>query len=80
MSTADSTKPRLAADALNSLDLKCALVGAGVRYPQAVYNTVADWARLEPPSNPYAYNCLILSGEVVNKLKKQFLSMMGTGW
>ncbi len=59
-----SHKPRLAADALHSLDLKCALVGAGVRYPQEVYDAVADWARLEPPSNPYACNCLILPGEV----------------
>jgi hypothetical protein len=40
------------------------LVGAGVRYPQEVYDAVADWARLEPPSNPYACNCLILPGEV----------------
>jgi len=51
-------------EALWSLDLKCALVGAGVRYPQEVYDAVADWARIEPPSNPYACNCLILPGEV----------------
>jgi Radical SAM superfamily len=54
----------LASDSLNSLDIKCALVGAGVRYPKEVYDAVAGWARLEPPSNPYACNCLILPGEV----------------
>jgi hypothetical protein len=51
-------------DAIQSLDLKCALVGSGVRYPQEVYDAVAHWARLEPPSNPYACNCMILPGEV----------------
>jgi hypothetical protein len=54
----------VALDSLRSLDLKCALVGAGVRYPQEVYDAVADWARLEPPSNSYACNCLILPGDV----------------
>ncbi len=64
---ANPPKPTIgksATDALSSLDLKCALVGAGVRYPQEVYDAVADWARLDPPSNPYACNCLILPGEV----------------
>jgi hypothetical protein len=51
-------------DSLSSLDLKCALVSSGVRYPQEVYDAVSGWARLEPPSNPYACNCLILPGEV----------------
>jgi hypothetical protein len=50
--------------AVDSLDLKCLLIGSGLRYPDRVYNAVADWARLEPPSNPYACNCLILPGEV----------------
>src|SRR5262245_30692417 len=59
-----SREPVLRSDALNSLDLKCALVGAGVRYPQEVYDAVSGWARLEPPSNSYACNCLILPGEV----------------
>src|SRR5215831_3735565 len=54
----------LGPDFLDSLDLKCALVGSGVRYPQEVYDAVSGWARLEPPSNPYACNCLILPGEV----------------
>jgi hypothetical protein len=62
--TTSSNEPHLAVATLNSLDLKCALVGAGVRYPQEVYDAVADWARLEPPSNPCACNCLILPGEV----------------
>lgn len=53
-----------AAEALQSLDLKCALIGEGVQYPQEVYDTVAEWARLEPPTNPYACNCLILPGEI----------------
>jgi hypothetical protein len=57
-------EPVLDSDALNSLDLKCALVGTGVRYPQEVYDAVSGWARLEPPSNPYACNCLILPGEI----------------
>jgi hypothetical protein len=60
--TSDETV--ISSDALSSLDLKCALVGAGVRYPQEVYDAVSGWARLEPPSNPYACNCLILPGEV----------------
>jgi hypothetical protein len=51
-------------EALNSLDLKCALIGAGVRYPQEIYDAVSAWARLEPPSNAFACNCLILPGEV----------------
>jgi hypothetical protein len=62
--TTSSNNPQFAADALKSLDLKCSLVGAGVRYPKDVYDAVAGWARLEPPSNPYACNCLILPGEV----------------
>ncbi len=49
---------------LESLDLKCALLGAGVRYPDHVYAAVSGHARLEPPSNPFACNCLILPGEV----------------
>lgn len=49
---------------LESLDLKCALLGAGVRYPDHVHAAVAGRVRLEPPSNPFACNCLILPGEV----------------
>lgn len=52
------------ATVLESLDLKCALLGSGVRYPARVYDAVAGRARLEPPSNPFACNCLILPGEV----------------
>jgi hypothetical protein len=47
-----------------SLDLKAVLVSAGIRYPREVYDAVSGWARLEPPENPYACNCLILPGEV----------------
>jgi hypothetical protein len=57
-------QPGATSEVLNSLDLKCALVGAGVRYPKEVYDAVAGWARLEPPSNAYACNCLILPGDV----------------
>jgi hypothetical protein len=57
------------ADPLAALDLKCALIGSGVRYPQEVYDAVAEWARLEPPSNPYACNCLILPGEIAVHLQ-----------
>ncbi|MBL7645613.1 MAG: radical SAM protein [Candidatus Hydrogenedentes bacterium] len=52
------------ATVLESLDLKCALLGSGVRYPARVYDAVAGRARLEPPNNPFACNCLILPGEV----------------
>jgi len=51
-------------DTLDSLDLKSVLIGTGVRYPRAVYDAVADRARLEPPENPYACNCFILPGDV----------------
>ncbi|MGO9112754.1 MAG: radical SAM protein [Thermoguttaceae bacterium] len=49
---------------VDSLDLKCLLIGTGMRYPARVYEAVADRARLEPPSNPYACNCIILPGDV----------------
>jgi hypothetical protein len=49
---------------VDALDLKCLLIGTGMRYPARVYAAVADRARLEPPSNPYACNCIILPGEV----------------
>ena len=49
---------------VDSLDLKCLLIGTGMRYPARVHEAVADRARLEPPSNPYACNCIILPGEV----------------
>lgn len=48
----------------DSLDLKCLLIGTGMRYPARVHEAVAERARLEPPSNPYACNCVILPGEV----------------
>ncbi len=49
---------------VDSLDLKCLLIGMGMRYPARVHAAVADRARLEPPSNPYACNCIILPSEV----------------
>ena len=48
----------------DSLDLKCLLIGTGMQYPARVHEMVAGRARLEPPSNPYACNCIILPGEV----------------
>ena len=54
----------LAGQAVDSLDLKCLLLGAGMGYPARVYDAVAGRARLAPPSNPYACNCVILPGEV----------------
>ena len=54
----------LEGQAIDSLDLKCLLIGAGMRYPARVHGAVAGRARLEPPSNSYACNCLILPGEV----------------
>jgi hypothetical protein len=74
-----SNRAQLPAGPLTSLDLKCSLVGAGVRYPQAVYDAVAGWARLEPPSNPYACNCLILPGEVAVHLHANENSRFGLG-
>ncbi|MBX3177914.1 MAG: radical SAM protein [Candidatus Hydrogenedentes bacterium] len=50
--------------ALDALDLKVALIQGGVQYPERVYEAVAGRARLAPPSNPFACNCLILPGEV----------------
>lgn len=51
-------------EAVDSLDLKCLLVGTGMRYPQKVYEAVAGQARLAPPDNRHACNCVILPGEV----------------
>ena len=51
-------------DALTSLDLKSVIVSAGVRYPREVYEAVSGWARLEPPDNAFACNCLNLPGDV----------------
>lgn len=48
----------------DSLDLKCLLIGTGMQYPARVHEMVAGRVRLEPPSNPYACNCIILPGEV----------------
>src|SRR5262245_47528795 len=59
----------LQGETVTSLDLKCALVGSGVQYPDEVYRAVEGRARLEPPSNPYACNCLILPGEVASHLQ-----------
>src|SRR5690349_10628498 len=64
---------------VTSLDLKSVLVGTGVRYPEEVYRAVADWARLEPPSNPYACNCLILPGEVAVHLHASAQSPFALG-
>jgi hypothetical protein len=64
-------------DSLMSLDIKCTLVGAGVRYPKEIYDAVAGWARLEPPSNAYACNCLILPGEVAVHLHANENSRFG---
>lgn len=54
---------------VTSLDLKCLLIGAGMRYPEEVYQSAASWARLEPPTNPFACNCIILPGEVAVHLQ-----------
>jgi hypothetical protein len=54
----------LRGEPVTSLDLKCALVGIGMRYPERVYEAVRGRARLEPPSNPFACNCVILPGDV----------------
>jgi hypothetical protein len=54
---------------VTSLDLKCLLIGNGMRYPDEVYQSVASTARLEPPSNPFACNCIILPGEVAVHLQ-----------
>ena len=50
--TTSPNEPHPAVGALNSLDLKCALVGAGVRYPQELYDAVAGWARLSLQATP----------------------------
>ncbi len=74
---ANETLP--AADALKSLDLKCTLVSAGVRYPQEIYDAVSDWARLEPPTNLYACNCLLLPGDVAVHLHANESSRFSLG-
>jgi hypothetical protein len=58
----------LEGQAVDSLDLKCLLIGNGLRYPAGVHEAVADWARLEPPSNPYACDCVALPGDVAVQL------------
>ena len=50
--------------AVDALDLKCLLIGTGMRYPARVHAAVAGRARLEPPTNPHACNCIILPGQV----------------
>jgi hypothetical protein len=50
--------------AVDSLDLKCLLIGNGMRYPASVHEAVAGRSRLEPPTNPYACNCVILPDDV----------------
>jgi hypothetical protein len=77
--SASTVTPVGACDALKSLDLKCALIGAGVRYPQSVYDAVCRWARLEPPSNPFACNCLILPGEIAVHLQPNEHSRFSLG-
>jgi hypothetical protein len=64
---------------VNSLDLKSLLIGAGVQYPEAVYRAVAGWARLEPPDNPYACNCLILPGDIAAHLHTNAQSPFALG-
>lgn len=64
-------------ETLDSLDLKCLLVGAGVRYPRRVYESVQHYARLEPPENPYACNCMILPGGVAVHLTARETSPFG---
>lgn len=59
---------------LSVLDLKCALIGAGMQYPDQVYAAVAGHARLEPPSNPFACNGVILPGDVAVHLNANPLS------
>ncbi len=54
---------------VTSLDLKCLLIGNGMKYPDEVYQSVASVARLEPPTNPFACNCIILPGEVAVHLQ-----------
>ncbi len=49
---------------VDSLDLKCLLLGMGMKYPTRVYGAIAGRARLAPPHNPYACNCIILPGQV----------------
>jgi hypothetical protein len=49
---------------LASLDLKCALIGAGMRYPEHVYEAIAGRARLEHPGNSFACNGVFLPGDV----------------
>ena len=53
---------------VDSLDLKCWLIRAGMRYPERVYEAVAERSRLDPPSNPYVCNCVILPGDVAAHL------------
>ena len=69
----------LEGESVNSLDLKCLLVGMGVQYSDAVYHAVSEWARLEPPSNPYSCNCLILPDEVAVHLHAEQQSPFALG-
>jgi hypothetical protein len=64
---------------VTSLDLKSVLIGAGVQYPEEVYQAVAKWARLEPPSNPYSCNGLLLPGEVAVHLHANAQSPFALG-
>lgn len=56
-------------ESVTSIDLKALLISSGLRYPDSVYQAVSLWARLEPPTNLYACNCLILPGEVAVHLQ-----------
>ena len=64
-------------DTANLLDIKCLLIGNGMRYPQRVYDAVSAWARLEPPSNPYSCNCINLPGEIAVHLSINDASPFG---
>jgi hypothetical protein len=50
-----------------------------LRYPEEVYQSVASWARLEPPSNLFACNCLVLPGEVAVHLQANEQSPFALG-
>lgn len=71
------TRIETGSDVLASLDLKCALIGAGMRYPEHVYDAVAGHARLEHPGNPFACNCVFLPGDVAVHLTANETSPYG---
>jgi hypothetical protein len=46
-------------------------VGTGIHYSRRAFEAVAGRARLEPPENPFACNCIILPGDVAVHLNAQ---------